>query len=81
MTGRIKTFTVIHVASAALEPIPYAVVIVDTPTGRRAARADGELSWIAVGASCLLSDDDRYGARCFPTAPSGHERHVAAETA
>lgn len=81
MTGSVETFTVIHVATAALEPVPYAVVIVNTPIGRRAARADGELSWIVVGASCLLRDDDRYGALCFPTVLSEPERHVAAETA
>jgi DUF35 OB-fold domain, acyl-CoA-associated len=78
MTGVIETFTVIHVAPAALEPTPYAVVIVDTPAGRRAARADGDLSWIAMGASCLLQDDDRHGALCRPT--SEHGRRLAAET-
>lgn len=80
MSGRIATFTVIHVAPPALDPVPYAVVIVDTPDGRRAARADGELSWLAVGASCLLRDDDQYGARCFSVTPSNPEQPIAAET-
>jgi uncharacterized OB-fold protein len=49
MTGRVVTFTVIHVAPAEWEPTPYGVVVVDGPDGRVVARAV-DPTWLAVGA-------------------------------
>lgn len=50
MTGTITTFTVIHIGPQGPEPTPYAVVVARTSDGKSvAARADGELSWLAIG--------------------------------
>lgn len=65
MTGVVRTFTIIHVAPAEFAPLPYAVVVVDTEDDRRlAARADGDLSWLRVGARSALEQDERFGLRC-----------------
>jgi uncharacterized OB-fold protein len=67
MTGTVVTYTVIHVAPEALAPIPYAVVVLDDENGRRlAARADGDLAWLGIGAAVQLEPDDRFGMRCAP---------------
>ena len=50
MTATITTFTVIHIGPHGPEPTPYAVVVAQTSDGRSvAARADGDLSWLAIG--------------------------------
>lgn len=50
MTATITTFTVIHIGPQGPEPTPYAVVVAQTNDGKSvAARADGELSWLAIG--------------------------------
>ena len=50
MTATITTFTVIHIGSQGPEPTPYAVVVAQTDDGKSvAARADGDLSWLAIG--------------------------------
>lgn len=65
MTALVKTYTVIHVAPDGLAPMPYAVVIADdSERGRVAARADGDLSWLRVGAEVALAPDERFGIRC-----------------
>ena len=65
MTGVVKTYTTIHVAPEELAPLPYAVVIADrSDRGRVAARADGDLSWLRVGAEVDLVADERFGMRC-----------------
>ncbi len=65
MTGVVKTYTIIHVAPEELAPLPYAVVIADSSQlGRVAARADGDLSWLRVGAEVVLLADERFGMRC-----------------
>jgi uncharacterized OB-fold protein len=78
----IKTYTVIHVAPKDLAPLPYAVVIVDDPErGRVAARADGDLSWLRVGARVALVADERFGLRCEHRdegSPAGGELEPAA---
>jgi uncharacterized OB-fold protein len=67
MTASVATYTVIHVAPDTLAPIPYAVVVVDDGDGRRvAARADGDLAWLEVGAAVELESDERFGVRCRP---------------
>jgi uncharacterized OB-fold protein len=65
MTGTVRTYTIIHVAPVEFEPVPYAVVVADASDGTRAAaRADGELSWLHVGAEVVLTPDERFGLRC-----------------
>jgi uncharacterized OB-fold protein len=60
--ARVRTFTVIHVGSERFAPTPYAVVIAEAEDGRTfAARADGELGWLRIGASLELVPDDAYG--------------------
>ena len=50
MTATITTYTVIHVGSQGPEPTPYAVVVARSDDGKSvAARADGDLSWLAIG--------------------------------
>ena len=50
MTATITTFTVIHIGLHGPEPTPYAVVVAQTDDGRSvAARADGDVSWLAIG--------------------------------
>jgi uncharacterized OB-fold protein len=50
MTATITTFTIIHVGSQGPEPTPYAVVVAQGDDGTSvAARADGDLSWLAIG--------------------------------
>lgn len=50
MTGTITTFTIIHIGPEGPEPRPYAVVVARTSDGKSvAARADGDLSWLAIG--------------------------------
>jgi uncharacterized OB-fold protein len=50
MTANITTFTIIHIGSHGPEPTPSAVVVAQTDGGRSvAARADGDLSWLAIG--------------------------------
>jgi uncharacterized OB-fold protein len=50
MTATIATFTVIHIGFQGPEPTPYAVVVAQTDDGKSvAARADGDLSWLAIG--------------------------------
>jgi hypothetical protein len=59
---RVRTFTVIHVASQRFAPTPYAVVIAEDQDGRAvAARADGELGWLRIGAPLELAPHDAYG--------------------
>ena len=68
MKGTVATYTVIHVAPEDLGPMPYAVVVVDADDGRRlAARADGDLSWLSIGAVVALEADDRFGLRALTT--------------
>lgn len=65
MTGVVRTYTIIHAAPEELAPIPYAIVVSDREDDRRvAARADGELSWLRVGAQVTLHPDERFGMRC-----------------
>jgi uncharacterized OB-fold protein len=50
MTATITTFTIIHIGSQGPEPSPYAVVVAQSDNGKPvAARADGDLSWLAIG--------------------------------
>jgi uncharacterized OB-fold protein len=50
MTATITTFTIIHIGSQGPEPTPYAVVVARSDDGKSvAARADGDLSWLAIG--------------------------------
>lgn len=50
MTATITTFTIIHIGSEGPEPTPYAVVMAQTEDGKSvAARAEGDLSWLAIG--------------------------------
>jgi len=63
VTGTVITYTVIHVSSAELAPVPYAVVIADADGRRVAARADGDVSWLHVGAEAELAGDERFGLR------------------
>jgi uncharacterized OB-fold protein len=86
MTGVVRTYTIIHAAPQELAPIPYAVVVADESDGTRlAARADGDLSWLRVGASVSLLADERFGMRCersrensAPSSSAG--RHRTAST-
>lgn len=49
MSARVVTFSAIHVGTGRPSD-PYAVVIADdADRGRVAARADGDLSWLAIG--------------------------------
>jgi uncharacterized OB-fold protein len=67
MSATVKTYTIIYVAAQELAPLPYAVVVADAEDGQRvAARADGDLTWLAVGARVLLCPHERYGMQCFP---------------
>jgi uncharacterized OB-fold protein len=63
VTGTVVTYTVIHVSSAEFEPLPYAVVVADSGGRRVAARADGDTSWLHVGAEVELTEDERFGLR------------------
>lgn len=50
MTATVTTFTIIHIGSEGPEPTPYAVVVAQGDDGKSvAARADGDLSWLAIG--------------------------------
>jgi uncharacterized OB-fold protein len=50
MTATITTFTIIHIGSEGPEPTPYGVVVAREDSGKSvAARADGDLSWLAIG--------------------------------
>ncbi len=50
MTATVTTFTIIHIGSEGPEPTPYAVVVAQGGDGKSvAARADGDLSWLAIG--------------------------------
>jgi uncharacterized OB-fold protein len=82
MTATITTFTVIHIGPQGPEPTPYAVVLAQTSDGKSvAARADGDLSWLAIGNPVLIvegvdgvsaysasQEDDRPGLASSPRA-------------
>jgi hypothetical protein len=70
MIGVVVTYTVIRVAAAEFEPIPYAVAILDTDGGRVAARADGDLSWIEIDRAAVVEPDERFGLRCRAAEPA-----------
>lgn len=51
MTATVTTFTIIHIGSQGPQAAPYAVVVARTDDGvSLAARADDDLSWLAIGA-------------------------------
>jgi uncharacterized OB-fold protein len=55
VTATITTFTVIHIGFDGPQDAPYAVVIAQTDDGGSlAARADGDLSWLAVGSPVTI---------------------------
>jgi uncharacterized OB-fold protein len=68
MTGTITSFTIIHIGSQGPEASPYAVVVAQADDGAsRAARADGDLSWLAIGTPVDIVDDgDGAPAQCRP---------------
>lgn len=67
MNAVVRTYTIIYVAPEEFAPSPYAVVVVDASDERRlAVRADGDLSWLDVGAPAVLEEDARFGLRCRP---------------
>jgi uncharacterized OB-fold protein len=70
MTGAVVTYTIIHVSSKELAPVPYAVVVADADGRRVAARADGDTSWLHVGAEVELADDERFGLRASAASPA-----------
>lgn len=70
MTGTVVTYTVIHVSSADLAPVPYAVIVADVDGRRVAARLDGETSWLHVGAAIELVEDERFGLRAGAAEPA-----------
>lgn len=66
MTATITTFTVIHIGFQGPET-PYAVVLARTDDGGSvAARADGDLTWLAVGRPVRIVEGAD-GASAHPT--------------
>ncbi len=62
MTGTVTSFTVIHTGGQGPEAAPYAVVVAQIDEGAsHAARADGDLSWLAIGASVQIVEGDDGG--------------------
>lgn len=55
MTGVVHTFTVIHIGMDGPEESPYAVIVAEVDGGLRTARAEGDLSWLAIGAPVVLA--------------------------
>jgi hypothetical protein len=68
MTATITTFTVIHIGPHGPEPTPYAVVVAQTSDGRSvAARADGDLSWLAIGNAVRIVEGVDGASAHFPS--------------
>lgn len=59
MSGTVHTFTTIHIGADPDDTTPYAVVVIDADGTRSAARAEGDLSWLAIGAEveCETRED------------------------
>jgi hypothetical protein len=49
MIANVLSVTIIHTGERGPDGAPYAVVIAETVSGlRKAARVDGDLSWLAI---------------------------------
>jgi uncharacterized OB-fold protein len=58
MTARIVSFTTIHIGPQGPEAEPYAIVVAETDDGGlKAGRAEGDLSWLAIGDAVEVGGD------------------------
>jgi uncharacterized OB-fold protein len=76
MTGTVETFTTIHVGLDGQRDNPYAVVVVDLEGERVCARAEGDLSWLGVGAATRFDGHVGRVRRAVPASfqPKGSKR-------
>jgi uncharacterized OB-fold protein len=58
MIATILSYTTIHVGGTGPEQAPYAVILARGADGSSlAGRADGDLNWVAIGASVEFEED------------------------
>jgi uncharacterized OB-fold protein len=64
--GVVHTYTTIHVGVDGTAERPYAVVVVDVDGDRRCAQAEGDLSWLSIGARAQVNADAAGPPRVAP---------------